>query len=134
MARVYIDENSRFLVGPLRRSGHDVLDDGDAGKGHSDVWHFRKATSDRRIIITLDTGFYYIHGLWMALMTLEVVRPRHAGILTSVVNKQFDEDEWEKTIQTKVAIPEELSGRNSTWHPDEKRCNDDLRRPWKGTP
>jgi hypothetical protein len=133
MARLYIDENSGALVAPLRDAGHDVIFAAEGGVGQSDFWHFRQAIVGGRAIVTLDTGFYYVHGFWTALMTLELADVSHSGILTAMQGKeQFTHTGWLKAIQTKLAGDEELSGRILTWYADADVWEVDLRPPWKG--
>lgn len=132
MARLWVDENLGFFVPSLRDAGHDVFYAGQTGPGRSDVWHFREALDDQRIILTLDSGFYFLHGLWTTLETLRVVQIRHAGILTAVQTKEFAVPGWLPVVQEKLATGELFDGRMLTWHTAEGEWRPDIRLPWKG--
>lgn len=130
MARLWVDENLGFFVLPLRDDGHDVLDARETGVGRSDASHFREAVRDQRIILTLDSDFYYLHGLWMTLVTLDVVHTEHRGILTALQTKEFTIPGWLPVIEEKLASGEDLSGRMLTWHTGEAKWDPDIRPPW----
>ena len=130
MARLYVDENSGSLVPPLRAAGHDVMFAGESGTGRSDAWHFRQAITDRRTIITLDSDFYDLHGLWTVLMILQVADLGHSGILTAIQDRQFTHDGWSTAIVAKLADEEELHGRILTWHARENVWKAEVRPPW----
>ena len=132
MASVYLDEDAGALLSPLQENGHDVALAKDIGPGRSDVWHFRRAISDERVVISLDTGFYYLHGLWTTLVDLEIVDSRHPGILTAVQSKAFTHTQWADAIKTKLHEGDEMTGKMLTWHADGEFWGEDVRKPWKG--
>ena len=132
MARLYIDENAGALLPGLRRNGHDVAFAKDIGTGRGDVWHLRRAIAERRVVISLDSGFYYLHGLWTALVQLEVARVGHSGILTAVQDREFSYAGWLDAIERLLAAGEELSQRILTWHANVSLWGEEVRPPWKG--
>src|SRR3972149_3263718 len=106
MARLWVDENLGFFVPHPRGPGPDFLFGGETGPGRPDVWHFREALESQRTMLTLDSGFYYLHGLWTTLKILSVVQIEHAGILTAVQTKEFTIPEWLPAVQQKLATGE----------------------------
>ena len=95
------------------------------------MWHFREALDNQRIMLTLDRGFYYLHGLWTTLLTLRVVDRGHGGILTAVQTKEFTIPGWLPEIQAMLAMGEALNGRMLTWH-TAKGWGEEIRKPWEG--
>jgi Domain of unknown function (DUF5615) len=132
MARLYLDENAGALVRLLREAGHDVSFAKDVGQGRSDPWHFRQAISERRVMISLDTGFYYLHGLWTTLLDLGITDSRHSGILTVVQSNTFDLTLWSDAIRNKLQEDGDLTGKMLTWHAGAEHWGEDVRPPWKG--
>lgn len=132
MARLYLDENVGALLTPLLNAGHDLAFAKDVGTGQSDVWHFRRAVSEERTVISLDTGFYYLHGLWTTLVDLEMADARHSGILTAVQGRAFSHIKWLDAIQNKLMGDADLTGKMLTWHADLEFWGEDVRPPWKG--
>ena len=134
MARLYVDENLLSLVEPLRNSGHDVVSAKEGeGQGKSDAWHFREAFDDQRTILTLDSDFYYLHGLWTTLQILGLAERSHAGILTAVQTKGYYR--WRlflRAIEDLLAKDEVLTGRMLTWRAADGKWRAENRKPWEG--
>ena len=132
MARLWVDENLGFFVSPFRDAGHDTIYAGETGPGRSDVWHFRAALDGERVLVTLDSDFYYLHGLWTTLETLRVVEGGHPGILTALQTEEFTIPGWLPAVQAKLATGEPLGGRMLTWRAAESEWRDENRKPWEG--
>lgn len=115
MVRLYADEDVSRQIVRLLESTHDVFDplkQGDAG--HSDIWHLREASQDRRILLTVNLHDYrFLHRV---LTTRAVFSSdsSHAGIL-SVVGTP-DASAWSIAIESILGEEATLAGRLLVWH------------------
>ncbi len=84
MARLYTNENFPYpAVEHLRRFGHDVLttrDSGQAGKAIPDDQVLLFASSENRILVTLNRKHF---------IQLHIINPAHSGIIVCTFDPDF---------------------------------------------
>jgi hypothetical protein len=134
MARLYVDQNLLDIVQPLIGLDHDVISAGeDDRKGKPDVWHFREAIAGRRTILTLDTDYYYLHGLWVTLVALGITAQPHAGIPTAIQRQaEFSVQDWLPSLQLQLQEPGSLEGQILRWDAKRKAWSVPKVKPWSG--
>jgi hypothetical protein len=127
-----VDENlGGSFVQRLHAFGHDVAFGPDiGGRSRTDVWHFRQALTEGRILLTFNTSdFRYLHRLWTTLRILDVVQTGHAGILTTEGAKGYTPHEWLPVVQARLEIQDDLRERMFVWHPPTQRWEEDAWKP-----
>ncbi len=133
MARLYLDEDLGGFATALREQGHDVLSvvaEADR-RGKTDAWHFNEAIAQARILLTWNKDhFQYLHRLWTALNTLNVVGAKHSGIVTADGRRgAILPADWIPVLRDKLASADPLEGRMWIWISSQRKWIEDEFRP-----
>jgi predicted nuclease of predicted toxin-antitoxin system len=96
---ILVDENIPLIgVEQLRDMGHDVLDiRGTAEEGISDELLWKKASQEKRLLITTDRGFaHYRDREHYGILIVSLRRPNRQKISKRVVDaiKLFSDKQW----------------------------------------